>query len=64
MPSGTEDLVTFPVTRRLVGGAGGATYELRALAVILRFGCATGALTDGLLFFDLIRVDTASKPLP
>ena len=64
MPSGTEDLVTFPEIRRFLGAAGGATYELRALAVILRFGCAAGALTEGLLFFDLIRVDTASKPLP
>ena len=64
MPSGTEDLVVFPVTRRLAGGAGGDMYELGALAVILRFGGAAGALTEGLLFFDLIRVDTASKPLP
>ena len=64
MPSGTEDLVVFPETRRFVGGAGGAMRELRALAVILRFGCATGALTEGLLFFDLIRVVTASSPLP
>ena len=64
MPSGTEDLVVFPVTRRLVGGAGGDMYELGALAVILRFGGATGAFTEGLLFFDLIRVDTASSPLP
>ena len=62
MPSGTEDLVVFAVTRRLVGGAGGATYELGALAVILRFVGATGALTEGRLFFDLIRV--ATEPLP
>ena len=60
MPSGTEDLVTFPVTRRCVGAAGGAMYELRALAVILRFGGATGALTEGRLSFDLI----ALRPLP
>ena len=64
MPSGTEDLVAFPVMRRLVGGAGGDMYELGALAAILRFGGAAGALTEGRLFFDLIRVDTAGAPLP
>ena len=64
MPSGTEDLGALPVMRRLFAGAGGATYELDALAVILRFGGATGALTEGLLFFDLIRVATSAAPLP
>ena len=64
MPSGTEDLVVFPVTRRLVGGAGGEMRELGALAVILRFGGATGGFTEGRLFFDLMRVDTSAAPLP
>ena len=48
--------------RRLVGAAGGDMYMLGALAAILRFGGATGGLTDG--FFPLLLIRVATVPLP